>query len=86
MALQISYTSTMGFVAPSAYVRISHYAGDKDGVRAIIDIYYDVTSRTSGQSPIGRDILLLPIADGATMASMYTAMKEFAMYASATDV
>ena len=84
MALQISYQSAMGFTAPSAYAHITSYSGNKSTIQCNIDIYYDVTTKDTSQ-PIGSLVISLALADGATMAQMYDALKQDGNFAGAID-
>lgn len=84
MALQVSYNSQYGFTAPSAYVRIERFMGDKDLVDVQLQYFYNEASRLNS-SPIGFSSHQLELPNGATMAQMYTALKELPEFSGATD-
>jgi hypothetical protein len=85
MALQSSYTTKMGFIAPAAYLRITQFLGSKSGIRVTLEINYDAAARANGRQPIAMEMVQLSIADGATMQTMYDAIKLQPQFAGATD-
>lgn len=86
MALQTSYQTRMGFTAPSAYVRIKDFVGNKSDIRVTLEVYFDLASRSNYQSPIGMEMAHLAISDGATMQDMYNALKLQPLFINAVDV
>lgn len=75
----------MGFTAPEAYTRIAQFIGNKEGIRATVETNYDAAARSKGQPPISVEMIQLSIADGATMATMYSALKALPQFAGAVD-
>lgn len=86
MALQTSYQSAMGFTAPTAYLRIVSFSGDKTNIICNIEIHYNKESKDSGKANIGYNTVFLQLVDGATMQQMYDALKLLPEFAGAIDV
>jgi hypothetical protein len=86
MALQSSFAAPQGFTAPAAYTHITTFMGNKAGIRVTYEVHFDKASRDDGKQPIAVEIAQLTIADGATMAQMYTELKGIIKFTGATDV
>jgi hypothetical protein len=85
MALQHIHNSRMGFTAPEAYTRIAQFIGTKEGIRATVETNFNAAARSNGQQPIAVEMIQLSIADGATMTTMYSALKALPQFAGAID-
>lgn len=86
MALQFSYTSPSDIVVPAAYAHITSFGGTKTGMQLQLTIYKDASAKNANKQPVGTYQAKLEIANGATMAQLYTALKVLPIFADATDV
>ena len=86
MAIQKTYTANTGVVATNGYWKINKFNGDKSLIIIEIAIYLDKASRESGKQPLGYTQFKLNIADGATLASMYTALLALPDFSNALSV
>lgn len=85
MALTKSFTTPQGFTAPSAYARIISFNGNKDTIQVNVEVHRDAQARTDQLQPIEQFSISLPLALGATMEQMYTALKLDSNFTDATD-
>lgn len=83
MALQLNYTTRMGFTAPEAYARIKAFTGTKTGVTVAVEFFYDAAAKTA--LPVGTGTYSLTLPNGATMTQMYDALKVLPAFTEASD-
>jgi hypothetical protein len=85
MALQKSFTTAHGFTTESAYARITSFSGNKDTIQVLVEVHKDAQARTDEKQPIETFSISLPLAHGATMEQMYTALKLDSNFTNAID-
>lgn len=85
MALQLSITTEHGFTASAAYARITNFNGNKDAIAVNVEVHKDSQARTDEKQPIANHYISLPLTYGATMAQMYTALKDDSNFTGAVD-
>lgn len=85
MALQINYTAPTGVVLPTAYVHISSFSGSKSFVQCQLTVFKDLAAKAAKLQPVGNIQTTVNIANGATMAELYAALKLQAQFAGALD-
>jgi len=85
MALTKSFTTAHGFVAPSAYARITNFNGNRETIAVNVEVHKDSQARTDQKQPIESFNISLALAEGATMQQMYNALKLDSNFTDATD-
>ena len=85
MALTKSFTTPQGFTASNAYARILTFSGNKDFLAVVIEVHKDLQARLDALAPITMFNISLPLAEGATMEQMYTALKLDGNFTDAVD-
>ena len=85
MALTKSFTTAHGFTAADAYARITRFSGNKDTLQVDVEVHKDSQARTDLKHPIETFNISLALAEGATMAQMYTALKQDSNFIDAVD-
>jgi hypothetical protein len=85
MALQKHFTTAHGFTASAAYARITSFSGNKHTIQVNVDVHKDAQARTDEKQPIEQFSISLPLALGATMEQMYTALKLDSNFTDAID-
>ena len=86
MALQLNYTAPTGITLPTAYAHITSFGGNKTGMQCQLTVFKDVAAKNAFLQPVGTLQAKLTIANGATMAELYAALKLQAPFIGATDV
>lgn len=86
MALQITYDTTYGFRADTAYAHIILFSGSKTSIRVDIMVFISKEARDNNSSNIGFMSANLQLADGASMQEMYDALKLQEPFIGAVDV
>jgi len=85
MAIQSSYQTVMGFIAPEAYIRIVRFRGDKSNIDVQLEIYYNQAAKELEMSPVGSMNMKIELPDGATMQQMYDTLKLLPEFSGAQD-
>lgn len=87
MALMLSLsTSPLGVGFPAAYARVARVHGDKDGIRALVEIHANAGARVAGAQPVETRVHDLPLQDDAPLyPAVYDALKALPDYAGAVD-
>ena len=85
MALKITYQSKYGITISDAYARINTFSGNKANISTIVDVFATEIASQNGSYSIGTIVIDLPLAEGATMAQMYSALKLDSNFIDAVD-
>ena len=85
MALQKHFTTPQGFTASAAYARITSFSGNKETIAVNVEVHKDAQARTDNLQPISYFNISLALAEGATMAQMYAALKLDSNFTDAVD-
>jgi hypothetical protein len=88
MALQVDLTTKSGVRLPTAYARILNFTGTKTGIQVTIAIFPNAEIANSKPPKPAVEITraTLKLADGASFAQMYDALKLQAPFIGAVSV
>ena len=75
MALQFIYITPSDITLPTAYVHIASFGGNKGQIQVQLTVWKDIAAFTAKKQPVGNLQAKLTLADGATFAQMYEALK-----------
>lgn len=86
MALQTSLDLDNGLTLAGAYLKVSHYSGNRANCTITLEVFASKHARDTNKPAVEKRYIGLPLTLGATLEQMYTALKALPAFTSATDI